>query len=235
MTVTESARDAILNRIKQSLAVPSPHPHWMDSSAGDGSLFPLPEPNEQARAARFREEFAAVQGEWHEAASLEDAQAWLRRWINSNSFSSILSVDNPRLRSVLDGVDGIHWIVPGAGTKGWENYSLGVTTCESLVAESGTILVSAGISGRAPSVLPPVHLVVATADQLVADIDTSIQRIRARYPDQLPSTMSWITGPSRTADIEKILVLGAHGPKRLAILLLPSGSIPEDHSPNESR
>lgn len=228
MTVTDSARDAILGRIKQSLSVPSPHPHWMESRAAEGALFPLPEPTEEARAARFRDEFAAVQGEWQQVASLDEAKAWLHGWIQENGFSTLLSIDNLRLRSVLDGVNGVHWIVPGAGTKGWEAYSLGVTTCESLVAESGTILVSAAISGRAPSVLPPVHLVVATADQLVADIDTSIQRLRSRYPEQLPSTMSWITGPSRTADIEKILVLGAHGPKRLAVLLLPSGSLPED-------
>lgn len=228
MTVTDSAREAILSRIKQSLSVPSPHPHWMDSRVGEDALFPLPEPTEEARATRFRDEFVAVQGEWQQVSSLDEAKTWIRHWIESNGLSTILSVDNPRLRSVLDGVAGVHWIVPGAGTKGWESYSLGVTTCESLVAESGTILVSAGLSGRAPSVLPPVHLVIATADQLVADIDTSIRLLRARYPEQLPSTMSWVTGPSRTADIEKILVLGAHGPKRLAVLLLPSGSIPKD-------
>jgi len=228
VAVTDSARDAILSRIKQALAVPSPHPHWMDAAAGSGPLFPLPEPNEQALAARFRNEFAAVQGEWHEVSSLDEAKEWLARWIAQNALSSILSVDNPRLRCMLQDIQGVEWIVQGAGTKGWENYPLGVTTCESLVAESGTVLVSAGISGRAPSVLPPIHLVIATADQLVADIDTSIERLRTRYPDLLPSTMSWITGPSRTADIEKILVLGAHGPKRLAVLLLPTGSIPTD-------
>ncbi|MBX9656457.1 hypothetical protein K2Y11_22810, partial [bacterium] len=150
--MTDSAREAILSRIKQSLSVPSPHPHWMDSHAGEDALFPLPEPNEEARAARFRDEFKAVQGEWQQVSSLDEAKTWIRHWIESNRLSTILSVDNPRLRSVLDGVAGVHWIVPGAGTKGWESYSLGVTTCESLVAESGTILVSAGISGRAPSV-----------------------------------------------------------------------------------
>ncbi len=225
-SVSDEARDAILKRIKQSLTIPSPHPHWMDSPVGEGSLFPLPERNETALAARFHQEFEAVQGEWHEVDSIDEARVWLDRWLLEHALSPFLVVDNQQLKAVLSHRDDAHWIVPGAGTKGWESYPLGVTTCESLVAESGTILVSAALSGRAPSVLPPVHLVIATADQLVADLDTSMTRLRQRFPEQFPSTMSWITGPSRTADIEKILVLGAHGPKRLAVLLLPTGSLP---------
>jgi L-lactate dehydrogenase complex protein LldG len=201
----------------------------MGESVGDGPLFPLPEPNESALAARFRQEFEAVQGEWHEVDSIETARAWIDEWIALNSLSPLLVVNQPRLQWMLSHRTDVDWIVPGSGTKGWESYPVGVTTCESLIAESGTILVSAAISGRAPSVLPPVHLVVATADQLVADLDTSMSRLRARYPGRLPSTMSWITGPSRTADIEKILVLGAHGPKRLAVLILPTGALPPDH------
>lgn len=118
----------------------------------------------------------------------------------------------------------ITWVdSKSVGHEGWENFDLGITLAESLVTESGTIVVSAALSGRALSVLPPIHLVIATADQLVPDLDTAIARLRKRYPDRLPSSFSFISGPSRTADIEKILVLGAHGPKRLAVLLLPSG------------
>jgi len=76
------------------------------------------------------------------------------------------------------------------------------------------------------SVLPPVHVVVATMDQLLTDLDAAVKFVRKRYGDQLPSTLSVVTGPSRTADIEKILVLGAHGPKRLVVLMLPEGSLP---------
>ena len=113
-------------------------------------------------------------------------------------------------------------------TDGWDSFPVGVTPAESLVAESGTIVVGTGIAGRALSVLPPIHLVVATCDQLVGDLETSIRRIRTRYPDRLPSSFTWISGPSRTADIEKILVLGAHGPRRLVLLLLPAAA--SDHS-----
>ena len=69
------------------------------------------------------------------------------------------------------------------------------------------------------SVLPPTHYVVATRGQLVPDLDAAFAILRAR--GALPSAVSFVSGPSRTADIEKILVLGAHGPRRLAIVLLP--------------
>lgn len=95
---------------------------------------------------------------------------------------------------------------------------LGVTGCECLVAQTGSIIVtSRAQGGRALSVLPPVHLVVASRQHLVPDLDTAVVLIRQRYAGNWPSALSVITGPSRTADIEKILVQGAHGPKRLAL------------------
>ncbi len=90
---------------------------------------------------------------------------------------------------------------------------LGVTGCECLVAQTGTIVVST----RALSVLPPVHLVIARPDQLVPDLAAAFALLRQRYNGRWPDALSFITGPSRTADIEKILVMGAHGPKRLAL------------------
>ena len=95
---------------------------------------------------------------------------------------------------------------------------LGETGCDCLVAQTGSIFVSTrSAGGRALSVLPPVHLVIARREQLVPDLPAAFALLRQRYGDHWPSAISLITGPSRTADIEKILVMGAHGPKRLAL------------------
>ena len=67
------------------------------------------------------------------------------------------------------------------------------------------------------SVLPPAHLVIARREQIVPDLAAAMTLLRNRYHGHWPSTLSVITGPSRTADIEKILVFGAHGPKRLVV------------------
>jgi len=97
----------------------------------------------------------------------------------------------------------------------------GITSCEALVAQTGSILVSsATCGGRAISILPHVHVVVATVDQIVATLADALHAARARYDGRMPSMLSFITGPSRTGDIERILVLGAHGPKELILILV---------------
>jgi L-lactate dehydrogenase complex protein LldG len=86
------------------------------------------------------------------------------------------------------------------------------------VAQTGSVIVSTvSAGGRALSVLPPTHLVIARREQIVPDLATAMAFLRERYDKHWPSALSVITGPSRTADIEKILVMGAHGPKRLAL------------------
>jgi L-lactate utilization protein LutC len=100
-----------------------------------------------------------------------------------------------------------------AAEEGWS-----VTGCDCLVAMTGSIFVSTrSANGRAASVLPAMHLVVARRKQIVPDLPAAFALLRSRYGKNWPSSLSLITGPSRTADIEKILVMGAHGPKRLAV------------------
>ncbi len=95
----------------------------------------------------------------------------------------------------------------------------GITGCLALIAQTGSVLVtpdSAG--GRALSVIPPHHIVLATQAQLIADLPGAFELLQSG--DSLPSFASIITGPSRTGDIERILVLGAHGPKKLTVILI---------------
>jgi L-lactate dehydrogenase complex protein LldG len=95
----------------------------------------------------------------------------------------------------------------------------GISECDALIAQTGTVLVtnrSAG--GRALSVLPQHHVVLARREQLLPDLPAAFELLKQKYADNYPSMISFITGPSRTGDIERILVLGAHGPKKLTIL-----------------
>lgn len=96
-----------------------------------------------------------------------------------------------------------------------------VTGCEALVARTGTVVVSSrNASGRRYSVIPMAHIVVARASQLFNEIGEALMQLENKYEGNLPSMVSFITGPSRTADIEKTLVLGAHGPRELYVLML---------------
>jgi L-lactate dehydrogenase complex protein LldG len=102
-----------------------------------------------------------------------------------------------------------------------EACDVGITACEAIVSQTGSVLVASGTGGgRSLSVLPHAHVVVATADQVVATLADALEMVRPRHGGRLPSMLSFITGPSRTGDIERILVLGAHGPRELVVVLI---------------
>jgi L-lactate dehydrogenase complex protein LldG len=185
------ARDNILQRVRAALRVEAHRP----PAPTDAAVFP---PIAEAEA-RFREEFAALKGELIENA--EKLRAFL------DGFPKIVT-DGSELAGKTVGE-------PNAGVR---ECDLGVTSCDCLVAQTGSVIVSTlSAGGRALSVLPPVHLVIARREQIVPDLATAMALLRKRYDRHWPSALSVITGPSRTADIEKILVMGAHGPKRLAL------------------
>lgn len=97
----------------------------------------------------------------------------------------------------------------------------GITLCESVIARTGSIIVSSKqLAGRRLTIFPPVHIVLAFTSQIVNDIKDGMDVIKEKYKDNFPSMISMVTGPSRTADIEKTLVLGAHGPKELILFLI---------------
>ena len=101
------------------------------------------------------------------------------------------------------------------------NMKVGITSCEYLIARLGSILVSSkNESGRRLHFFPEIHLVMAYTSQLVPDIKDAMAGMQQRYGESYPSMMTLITGPSRTADIEKTLVMGMHGPKEIYVFLI---------------
>jgi len=91
-----------------------------------------------------------------------------------------------------------------------------ITDCEAAIARTGTFVFSSRQNhGRVAPIFFPVHIVVVTPNQVLADIDNALNLIYRKYNGQLPSMLNFNTGPSRTADIEKTLVTGVHGPKEV--------------------
>jgi L-lactate dehydrogenase complex protein LldG len=102
-----------------------------------------------------------------------------------------------------------------------EKCDVGISECDALIAQTGTVLVtSRSAGGRALSCLPPHHVVIARREQMVPDLPAAMALVKQKYAGNYPSMISFITGPSRTGDIERILVLGAHGPKKLTIFCM---------------
>jgi L-lactate dehydrogenase complex protein LldG len=106
--------------------------------------------------------------------------------------------------------------------------NIGITFCECLIARTGSIVISSKqASGRRLPIYANFHVVIAYTSQLLLHVKDALKYIREKYNNQLPSMISTITGPSRTADIEKTLVQGAHGPKEIFVFLI-------DDTPAES-
>ncbi len=140
---------------------------------------------------------------------LRDSENWKQAAGHSGGLTDAIcpALDLPLLRT--DKPYDVHAL---------ETCDVGISECDALIAQTGSVLVtnrSAG--GRALSVLPPHHVVLARREQLVADLPAAFESLKQKYADNYPGMISLITGPSRTGDIERILVLGAHGPKKLTI------------------
>jgi L-lactate utilization protein LutC len=99
---------------------------------------------------------------------------------------------------------------------------LSITGIEYLIADTGTLVALAQpAASRQISLLPEVHMVLATIDQIRPNLSDLFVEIQTKYGASLPgSVITLITGPSRTADIEKVLIKGVHGPTRLVVVLL---------------
>lgn len=101
------------------------------------------------------------------------------------------------------------------------NNKVSIIGCELLVARLGSIMVSSRY-GRKANAAPESLVVVASTNQLVENLADAFEFLQKKYQLKMPSMVSFITGPSRTADIEKTLVMGAHGPKNIFLLLVES-------------
>jgi L-lactate dehydrogenase complex protein LldG len=96
-----------------------------------------------------------------------------------------------------------------------------ITGCEYLVARTGSVYISSKQHlGRTATVFYPVHIIVAYAGQVVPDIGDGLNLLKKKYGNALPSMINLNTGPSRTADIEKTLVVGVHGPGEVFCFLV---------------
>jgi L-lactate dehydrogenase complex protein LldG len=133
---------------------------------------------------------------------------------NTNDILESLIKTNPDIRAAFD-----QETLLSISSPEFSKYEVGISGAEYLVARTGSIFLNSQMAGgRRLSVLPPIHIVLAWRNQLVPSLDDVLKSISNRDTDW--SYATFITGPSRTSDIEKKLVLGAHGPKRLITLIL---------------
>ena len=159
----------------------------------------------------FKAELALIGGEAFSFKTNAELYAGLNSFLVEKSFSAVCSC-----------LPDIQNLLPNVSLNGepYAEMDAAITECEFLVARTGSVLISsASYGGRQLNVFPPVHIVIAKRSQLVPFVTDALQALQEKYLGALPSLVSLISGPSRTADIEKTLVMGAHGPRELYVFI----------------
>jgi L-lactate dehydrogenase complex protein LldG len=205
-----SAKENILKKIRQALANPVPVP--FPQSEGNNSLF---QPLQKDLEVEFAENFTGLLGKFSFCTDDKELAEQVRSLVASKKFTSVYCSDEG-IKSTLT-QNGFHQF----NAHDLATCDVSITACELLVARTGSILMSsADKSGRTTSVYAPIHICIAYTNQLVYDIKDGLQFLKEKYNNNLPSLITLASGPSRTADIEKTLVVGIHGPKEVYVFLV---------------
>ena len=208
MAAVSSAKEAILKKIRQALSNPVPLP--FPQSEGVQTVYKAARDDD---AIIFAEEFTKLQGKFAFCENQTDLQAQLSLLIQQQGFTKIHCIETSLLPLLHNLSIEPYNDLPGCDVS--------ITTCEYLVARTGSIVMSsAQQSGRTSSVYAPIHICIAYNSQLLFDVKDALVFLKEKYPGNFPSFITFSTGPSRTADIEKTLVTGVHGPKEVYCFLV---------------
>ncbi|WP_026999682.1 LutC/YkgG family protein [Eisenibacter elegans] len=210
--MSQNSREQILRNIQQALQKPTEKP--MPKPDFSASVY-IPPVSPYLDVA-FAENFKKNKSTFFFCQSIEEALLTLKRYLQEKAYEHVF-VWEEYLQKLMD-VAQLPYQKDEALLLQSE---VSITLCEALAARTGSILVSSRQqAGRRLSIYPPAHIVVAFTSQIQPDLKEALTFVQEQYTPNFPSMLSVISGPSQTADIEKTLVLGAHGPKELTLFLI---------------
>ena len=211
MSISPS-KENILKKIRKALSHSTPLP--FPQSENNNSVF---HPARQELEVEFAEQFSKLLGKFIYCRNHSELVSQLNALITQQQWNKIYCREE-KLKEIL-----LQNQFDNFSDVGLKDCDVSITTCEALVARTGSIVMStAQQSGRTVSVYAPIHICIAYTNQLVYDVKEALQFVKEKYGDKLPSLITFATGPSRTADIEKTLVVGVHGPKEVYLFLVES-------------
>lgn len=205
------SKENILKKVRNALSQPVPLP--FPQAEGKDSVFTK---EEEDLSIAFAQAFSSLSGRFIFCSDVHEVAENLQLLADNNQWKSVYCRELQILHSLKP------FSLPFINASDdMRKAEAGITGCEALVARTGSIVVSAAQpSGRAVSIFPSVHIVIAYTDQLVYDIKDAFNVLKKKYNDQLPSMISFQSGPSRTSDIENTSIIGGHGPEEVYVFLL---------------
>ena len=204
------SKENILKKIRKALSHSTPLP--FPQSEGNQPVFPS---LQQEPEVEFAEQFTRLQGKFIYCINQQELAFQLASLVKKQDWHKVFCLEDKLIAPVASQLADRLIKTDLAGCD------VSITGCEYLVARTGSIILSsAQQSGRSVSVYAPIHICIAFTHQLVYDIKDALQAAKDKYGTNLPSLITLATGPSRTADIEKTLVVGVHGPKEVYVFLV---------------
>jgi L-lactate dehydrogenase complex protein LldG len=214
-----SSRDHVLSRIRTGLKDDPP----LDRPPAP-EVWPRENPPVEQMVERFTQELEALAGELLRCSSMDDARAKLAELVGQLDQTTVGAIDHPLTRELTSDLppDRLHWGGAQIDAPTMADWAASVVPADCLLADTGSCMVACATTyDRLMCYLPPVCIVIAQTDRLFEHLPAVWDELAGRAADpELRGEFVFITGPSRTADIEKILILGVHGPKRLIVLLV---------------
>jgi L-lactate dehydrogenase complex protein LldG len=221
-----TARDTIFASIRRSLGVSGREAPRRKAVADRLSQHPVgivPARGQLARNARvelFRKMVEAANGTVEEIPRAADVPGAVAAFLRAHNLPmAVRRGEDPRL-------EAMPWmrertLETNKGPSGGGDLAA-VSQAFGAVAESGTLMLVSGKDNPTTlNFLPDTHMVVVDGADIAGDYETLWDKLRERFgAGTMPRTVNWITGPSRSADIEQTLILGAHGPRRLHVMVV---------------
>ena len=200
--MSEASRKKILNRLDNDTR---------EEPESSSSGFHFLKTYNQPLVKTFEEKLTAVNGVFVYSKNLDDFKNSFNSYIKNRKWKNVYCIEESII-SILP-FDFVQLLTPET--------EVAVTGCEYLVAQTGSAIVSTTqTQTRRSFAYAPIHIIVAFKNQLIGQLEEGLNLLAEKYKNKLPSQITTITGPSRTADIEKTLVLGAHGPRELIIFYI---------------
>jgi L-lactate dehydrogenase complex protein LldG len=231
--MSTTSRDAILHRIHTELskgppvqapAVPEVWPRNCTSVLPVSPTDTTETPPAVVLADQFTSELKAVHGEVIRSATMIDAQKQLAELVKAAGWTSIGVMYRPICCEAVKDLDPktIQWPKPNWPPMEMADLEASVVAADVLLADTGSSLIACPTAeDRLLCYLPPACVIIARVDQLSEHLPAAWDTVARRCADrELSGEFVIVTGPSRTSDIEKTLILGVHGPKRLIVLLV---------------
>lgn len=218
-----SAREEIFASIRKNLAASVPfdairqnhHPHHSSGAPVNIDVAP------DALLQKFQQGLELVGGKFVNVNNTQEAAAAVQNIITTVKAKKIALSDSALVQQISQQIDAdVIWLDNASAAEMFD-CDIGMSSAQYACAETSTLVIETDSErNRLCSLVPPIHIAIVEAKNLLPTLGDALQATGAKSPDQISRAITFITGPSRTSDIELTLAIGVHGPQELHVIMV---------------